>query len=234
MNGGEFAPGAGLLKRAPTPPAAEPASIAEMLGTVPVPVRVFDDFPGAGGRFLGRPIALRALSGEEVQRCYADALRWLTAPTPNGCGWSPEQLYTELGEAARDYEVKVQHLARAWVRAHDTTQAQDTVDNVRRLLEPDEVAALYERLLDWMNARSPLAKLQSGQEVEDTADALLKGLMPPSWVQRCAPSTLRAIVPALVARANQRTRPPSGGTSTPTSSFGDSASAPDDGTTTNG
>ena len=219
-------PESGFILREKAPPVEAPTSIAEMLGAdgSGIAVTTFDDFEGCGRRFLGRVIALRSLSGEEIQRCYAEALAWLLAPAPKGCGWSDAQLYTELGEAARDYEVKVRHVARAWVRAHDTSQPQDTVDNVRKMLEPDELTGLYERFLDWQSKRSALTRITSAQELEDTADALLKGLMPPTWAMRCAHSTLRDIVPALVAAAHRQTRRHSSDTSPPTESLNDSPS----------
>jgi hypothetical protein len=148
------------------------SGLAKLVGDGPVPHRAFP-FPGAGGRFgEGTRFAVRALDAESKSRALANAVTWLTTKG----GWTRDALYEQNGAAVLDLECKVQVLARALVQPDDARKAfVSGPDELRKLLESDEIAALFEQYLDYEEERSPLAKLRSWEEVEPALVAVGKG-----------------------------------------------------------
>lgn len=179
--------------------------LLKLLGdtTKPIQVRIFDDFPGCGGRLKGVPLALRSTSSDEQERAASDALKHLTDAPPAGCGFLREDLYTELAQAIYQHEIKIQLLARAMVDPDDNRKpfARDAAE-LRRILEPDEVAALHDRLLDYQEERSPLQKLKP-EEMEGYLDELGKGQAATNSLLRFDSTSLRSM---LIYMAGERRR----------------------------
>lgn len=183
--------------------------LAKLLGGAPVAHRKVEGFEGAGGRFKGVSLALVALSGDVQERATSDAAKHLVA-----VGFNREDLYTEIGEGLFGYEIKVQLLSRALRDGNDPTRlfAADA-DELRKTLEADEVAALFEHLLDYQEERSPLSRARSWEEVEALLVAVGKGLAPGSALNSYDAASLRFMLRELAARWAMLMRPPSSDTS---------------------
>lgn len=183
------------------------SGLAKALGGGPIPVRVLD---GLGGRLAGVAAAVRALPVGDVQRATADAIRYLT----EDCGFKEEHLYTELGEGVLDAETKLQLLARALVEPEAPTERlASSPDELRALLEPDEVSALFNEFIAWQEERSPLSRARSWEEVEDFLQALGKGRVPPTRLSAFDSSSLKFMLNKLACRHYRPTNPPSSDTS---------------------
>ncbi len=170
------------------------------------------------GRLAGLPIAVRSLPYERIQTAVRAATAYLTEK----CGWKEEHLYTELGEAQLDIEAQVQTLALALVVPPDrgaelsegtVATLASSADDLRALLEPDEIGFLYRQFVDFQNERSPLTRAKSAEEVEAFIDALGKGTTPLSSLSTCEGDTLLHIALAMAARLRRPTSPPSSPTS---------------------
>lgn len=183
--------------------------LAKALGQGAAP-RVIAWGPDAGGRLRALPLAVKTLAADAQLRARASAFRFLTGP----CGFADDHLYTKAGESLVDFEVKVQVLASALVEASPphAPVAKDA-DELRAMLDPDEVAVLFEHFLDWQEERSPISRATRWEEVEDHLAALGKGSMPASWLAGCDAATLRVMVAELAARWTTATRPNSSPTS---------------------
>lgn len=193
------------------------SGLAKALGGGPVPVRVLDDL---GGRLAGVPVGVRALPIGEVQRASADAIGYLTGE----CGFKEEHLYTELGEGVLDAETKLQILVRALVSPDEpTVRLTSSPDELRALLEPDEVTQLFNEFAAWQEERSPISRARSWEEVEDFIEALGKGRVPPTRLKNFDSSSLRFMLSELAVRHWMPTSPPCSDTSP--SSDGDPSSA---------
>lgn len=194
------------------------SGLAKALGGGPVPVRVLD---GLGGRLAGVSVGVRALPIGEVQRATADAITYLTG---SDCGFKEEHLYTELGEGVLDAETKLQILVRALVSPEEPTERLvGSSDELRALLEPDEVTALFNEFVAWQEERSPISRARSWEEVEDFLEALGKGRVPPTRLKNFDSSSLRFMLSELAVRHWRPTSPPCSDTSP--SSDGDPSSA---------
>lgn len=165
------------------------------------------EFDGSGGRMRGIPLALRTLSADESLRLRAAAVKWLTT----SCGFTEEFLVgTTDGTAAIEFEVKVRTLALALVEPappHDPV-ARDA-DELRVLLDADEVTALFELFLDWVQERSPITSARSAEEVTALCDALGKGTSPHASLNGYDSVTLRSIGRELARRLRTLTSSPS-------------------------
>jgi len=189
------------------------SGLAKLLGNGAVPTRSFEDFEGCGGRFKGTSLAFRALSASEVALATSRAVAWLTTT----CGFQREDLYTEVASGFFSLEVKVQCLALALVEPADPAKPwAETPAQLRELLEPDEITALFERWQDWQEERSPLSGLRSVEAVDEELDALGKGLTAATSLLRYDSGTLRFMLRRAAERLRAATRPSSSGTS-PTS-----------------
>lgn len=177
------------------------------------------------GRLAGVPMAVRALSNGEIQRATIEARKHLLAE-----GWESEDLFTELGESVFNMETAVRILAAALivppggdaVKAPEAQRLTSGPDQVRALLEPDEITLLFQEFCAWQEERSPLSRAKTLEEVEDLIEALGKGQAPSSRLNAFDPSSLKSIICGLAARLMSATRPPS----SPTSLFAAPAPAP--------
>lgn len=168
------------------------------------------------GRLAGIPAAVRALSSAEIQRATLDATKYLTAE-----GWEKEDFFTELGESVFNMETAVRILAAALIvpPAAAETKAAEAVpltsgpDQVRALLEPDEITLLFQEFCAWQEERSPLSRAKTLAEVEDLIEALGKGQVSISRLNAFDPSSLKNIIYELAVQRMSATRRPSSPTS---------------------
>lgn len=165
------------------------------------------EFDGSGGRLRGVPLGLRTLSAEEQQRLRADAVKWLTRE----CGYTDDFLVgTTDGAAAIELETKVRTVALALVEpGGDHAPLAKSADDMRALLDADEVIALFEMFLDWVQERSPITSARAVEEVRSLCDALGKGTMPLARLNGYDSVSLRIIASELVARLRPLTSLPS-------------------------
>lgn len=183
------------------------------------------EFDGCGQRFRGIPLALRTLNADENLRVRAEALKWLSS----SCGFSEDYLVgTTNGESLTEFEVKVRSIAIALVEPAPPHRAvAKDADELRVMLDADEVSALFELYLDWVQERSPISAARTAEEVASVVDALGKGTMPKSRLSVYDSVSLRSIAIELVARLRTQTSSPSSPTS-PLSSEGITFSEPSD------
>lgn len=193
------------------------------------------------GRLAGLDIAVRTLPLADIQAASRAALRYLTEE----CGWREEHLYTELGEGVHDAETQVQLLARCLLVPPDgaedgaversaTAPLVSGVDELRALLDGDEVALLFQEFTRWQQERSPISRAKSAEEIEAHVEALGKGGTPLSWLRSCDSGTLLAIATELAVRLMTSTSSSSSDTSPASdTSPGCSSSSDSDDPTTN-
>lgn len=191
----------------------------KVLGDAAVPHRVVGDFEGAGGRFKGVSIAVRALPGDALLRAEAAALRACET-----LGFKAEELFTEGGESALQFETKVQTLARAIVDPDAPSTPFFASAEEARLLEPDEVHVLYNHFLAWQEERSPISRAGSWEKLEASLVALGKGTIPRSWLSSFDASSLRHMLCELATQYATRTSH----SSSPTSPSPDSPPSSDE------
>ena len=188
------------------------SDLAKLLAGKQRPTRTFQL---EAGRFAGQDLCLRALSLEEAEAANADAIKQLTSRA----GWTREDFFNDAGTAIYHQELRLQVIARALVSPRDPSVsfAKDA-DEARKILEPDEVMAIYEIYAEFQEERSPIRRAKTWAEVEGMADALGKGLISPGSLPRYDSTTLRGIITSLVEWARKRTKPSSSDTSPPTDS----------------
>ncbi len=169
------------------------------------------EFDGCGQRFRGIPLALRTLNADENLRVRAEALKWLSS----SCGFSEDYLVgTTNGESLTEFEVKVRSIALALVEPAPPHRAvAKDADELRVMLDADEVSALFELYLDWVQERSPISAARTAEEVASVVDALGKGTMPKSRLSVYDSVSLRSIAIELAARLRTQTSSPSSPTS---------------------
>jgi hypothetical protein len=180
------------------------------------------EFDGCGGRLRGVPLGLRTLSADESLRLRAEAFRWLSTE----CGFSADYIVGSAdGESHLAFEVKVRTLALALVEPGGTNApvAKDA-DDLRKMLEADEVTQLFEAYLDWTAERSPISSAKTAEEVRDLVDAMGKAMAPTSRLNAYDSVSLRIIATELVNRVRALTSAPS----SPTPSSSDTATASSD------
>jgi len=187
-------------------------------------VRVIE-FDGCSARFRGIPLALRTLNADENLRVRAEALKWLCEE----CGFTEYFLVgTTNGESLTEFEIKVRTIALALVEPASPHRAvTKDADELRVMLDADEISALFEIYLDWVQERSPISAAKTAEEVALVIDALGKGTMPMSRLSGYDSVSLRSIVNELVARLRTQTSSPSSPIS-PLSSEGITFSEPSD------
>ncbi len=197
------------------------SGLARLVGTDPVPARAFV-FGGAGDRFGAEcRWAVRAVSAHERLVAVSEAVKWFTETLK----LDRSDLYTETGESALELESKVRGLAFALVDPDDAReQLAKSADEVRKLLEVDEIARLWEEAADFTAERSVFDKAKTWQEVEARVIAVGKGLSPKTSLSCFDSVTLRFIVTELASRLYAPTRPSSSDTS-PASDSSDSSTA---------
>lgn len=171
------------------------------------------EFDGSGERLRGTPLALRVLTADESLRLRADALRWLTG----ACGFTEDFIIgTTDGTAALEFEIKVRTLALALVEpAPPHVALVKDADDLRTILDADEVSGLFEHLVDWVQERSPITSARSAEEVRALCDALGKGTLPQARLNTCDNASLRSIARELARRLTTPTSSPSSPTSPP-------------------
>lgn len=169
------------------------------------------EFDGCGQRLRGIPLALRTLSADENLRVRAAARKWLCEE----CGFTEDFLAsTEDGEATTGFEVKVRTIALALVEpaAPHRPVAKDA-DELRVMLDADEVMALFELFVDWVQERSPISSAKTAEEVSALVDAMGKGTQPTQRLNGYDSASLRSIAKELAARLRTLTNSPSSDTS---------------------
>lgn len=183
------------------------------------------EFDGCGARLRGIPLALRTLNADENLRVRAEALKWLSS----SCGFTEDYLVgTTNGESLTEFEIKVRTIALALVEPAPPHRAvAKDADELRVMLDADEVSALFELYVDWVQERSPISAAKTAEEVASVVDALGKGTMPRSRLSAYDSASLRSIAIELVARLRTQTSSPSSPTS-PLSSEGITFSEPSD------
>lgn len=169
------------------------------------------EFDGCGARLRGIPLALRTLNADENLRVRAAARKWLCEE----CGFTEDFLAsTEDGEATTGFEVKVRTIALALVEPAPPHRAvAKDADELRGLLDADEIVALFELYIDWVQERSPISSAKSAEEVSALVDAMGKGTLPTRHLSGYDSASLRSIAIELVARLRTRTNSPSSDTS---------------------
>jgi hypothetical protein len=152
--------------------------LAKLLGSQPIAHRVFE-FDGSGGRLKGKPIAVRWLSVAQLEEAHGAAIKFLVEK----CGWDRGDLYSDAGSAVLNLETKVRMLAVGLVDAEDVSKTLvKNADELRGLLDVDEVTALFEELSEFLRSQSPLTNVERWEEVEGFVTALGKGwTLPRSW-----------------------------------------------------
>lgn len=190
--------------------------LAKLVGVQARATRTFNDFPGCGGRFQGVTFALWALTADEVSRSLATAYAWCRETAK----WSEESLLVGDGKAVLTMASKAHQLALSLRDPDDTLKplASDGAD-VLRLMEPDEIGAMYERFLDWQQERSPLQHIPAG-EVESFVEALGKGWTHPTSLASCDSASLRYMLLYTAKALHSQTRAPSSDTSPASDSSG--------------
>lgn len=160
------------------------------------------EFPGCGGRLDGVPLGLRTLTAGESIRVRTEAHAYLTRQ----CSLSEDAVgYSDAGRSLMEFEVKLRTVALALVDPSTcapvcaNAKGEADPDEVRTLLESDEVAGLFELFVDWTNERSPLQS-KTAEEVEKLVDSLGKGSVPSSSLNGYDSATVRSIARALVTR----------------------------------
>lgn len=169
------------------------------------------EFDGCGQRLRGIPLAMRTLNADENLRVRAAARKWLCEE----CGFTEDFLAsTEDGEATTGFEVKVRTIALALVEPAPPHRAvAKDADELRGLLDADEIVALFELYIDWVQERSPISSAKSAEEVSALVDAMGKGTLPTRQLSGYDSASLRSIAIELVARLRTRTNSPSSDTS---------------------
>jgi len=161
------------------------------------------------GRLAGIPIAIRSLSAQQITDATREAVRYLSE-----AGWTDDHLFTELGESIFNMETCVQILARALivppgsdlVKHEEVTLLTSGPDQVRALLDPDEITLLDREFNAFQAERSPLSRATKWEEVQDLMEALGKGQVPSSRLSVFDDTSLRFIVTELAARLMSATR----------------------------
>lgn len=207
----------------------ERSPLEQMLGTQTVPHQVVEGFEGAGGRFAGKRIAVRALSAHERVQAFSEAFKFLTRE----CGFEREDLYVGRGAEVLDFEAMVRALAFGLVvpaasKGEQPRQLVKNADEVRRKFEDDEINVLFNHLIEYSASRSPLQASQSWEEVEGFLTALGKGLASKTSLSRFAVATLRFMLHELACRHFSPTKPSSSDTSTPSDSGASSSTSATD------
>lgn len=182
------------------------------------------------GRLAGMRFALRSLPQSQVGAAVRRGVAFLT----EACGWRDEQLYTELGEAQHDIETQAQVLALALIAVppEGTKLTTATVvpavmaneklgttaaDELRTLLEPDEIMWLFREFARWNAERSPITRSRTDAEIGEYIDAMGKGVTPASWLKSCDDATLLRCAIEMASRLTMLTKPSSSPTSPSTS-----------------
>lgn len=196
--------------------------LARMLGAAPIAHRVFE-FDGCGGRFKGKPIAVRWLSVAQLEEAHGAAIRFLTEK----CGWDRGDLYSDAGSAILNLETKVRMLAVGLADPENVKQPLvRSADELRGLLDVDEVTALFEELSEFLRSQSPLANVERWEEVEGFVTAVGKGwTLPRSWNSYDA-DMRRFIITELAKRLYTPAMPSSSDTTSPSDSSAVSTEEP--------
>ena len=174
-----------------------------------IPHRVFP-FPGNGGRFVkagaAQSFAVRSIDTMEIQRAHADALRAVRS-----YGYDGADVYGDQGTTALEIERRVHVLSRVLVRPDDPSRLitarvdaspeearKPQPDQIKRMLEQDEIELLHNMWLDFQVSRSVLSTGQLDAALEE-ARSVGKGLTPPQSLLRFGIATL-AYTTSVLAR----------------------------------
>lgn len=181
------------------------------------------------GRLMGLPLAILALSMDATQDATVLAHKHLTEEKK----WSEENLFTEGGAAALNMEIATHILARALVvppgkdvvNPDEVRRVASSPDELRRVLQPDEIQLLWGIYLDHIQKRSPLSRAATWEEVEETLESLGKGRVSTYALSGYDNATLRFMLHEMAVRMyGTPTSSPSSATS-PSSGSPDASSA---------
>jgi hypothetical protein len=206
------------------------SSLAKLAGLAAVPHRIFP-FRGAGDRFPeGERFAVRSLPAAARMKAATEAERWLRRVG----GYDASELLTETGQAVLQLEGKLRVLGAALVDPDDPGRPFAGVgddgrhdlgraaDEIRDLLEAEEIEALFEEWIDFNDERSPLTKARTWAEFEGLLAAVGKGLASRTSLNRYDSASLRFMLRELAARHWTPTKLSSSATS-PASDSSDSS-----------
>jgi hypothetical protein len=178
-----------------------------------------------GGRFEGKPLALRLLNVEETA-----VARMTAAKRLRELGFERDDVVTDTGHDLFELFVMAEILARALVTPPPAVGlapkplAKDG-DHVRQRMLPGEIEAIFKEYAWFKTERSPLERMESWDEARAYAESLASGKVSrvPESLLRFDAGTLRRITLSLADLASKRTRPSSSATSPPSSSTPDSS-----------
>lgn len=168
------------------------------------------------GRLAGLPVALRALSSEEIQTATRAAYKSVTD------AGGADYVLTDVGEPDLALQTKLELLAVALVEApakdhpmprEGYTRLVSSSADLAKLLDPEEIDFVWNRYLDHQKERSPISHAESWEEVREAVLAMGKGTIPTSRLSGFDASSLRTIVVGLAKELATLTRPSSSTTS---------------------
>jgi len=179
--------------------------IEKLFSVVSRPCKTLD-FPGPRGESKdGSPklrVALWALTHGETRAAHTAALVWLI----KGSGLSVDHLAHDAGWLLED-EKKVQILFRALRDPEQPERAfAPTVEMLRDGLTSDELQSLFNEYLTWLDARSPLRRVETPEELDALVNSLGKGLEDETSLVYYDSVSLRRIVRSLAVRLVKLTR----------------------------
>lgn len=179
------------------------------------------------GRLKGTQFAVRWVPAEARRNATDDARKYLLDR-----GWAPEDLYSGPGAIALEFEARVRLLAQAIVNPLNVDEPGcGSPDELRKLLDADEIAFLWEQFDGFCAERNPWRHWKNAAEFEADVDAFAKGLMPATWLLSFESASLRSIATSMASRLRARTKDSSSATSSPSESGSESTSSDEPGTT---
>ncbi len=203
-----------------------PSGLREMLFGAKVPPTLVVLEGEHWGALAGQTLAIRSLPAGAQAQALGAAIEWLTKTAK----MTREDIYSEAGDGTLDMLTRAAILARVLLDPKTlkplcasitdvigSLDLSDEEDGYRAGFTAYQITWLFDEYDKFQRARSPF-RVISAKEIEEVADALGKGVIPPTSLKSYARPTLVDIATALVSRLTRQTTPSSSGTSSPTSS----------------
>lgn len=173
--------------------------LCKLLSAHQRPHRVFEL---TEGRHKGVAFAVRWISADERATALQEAHGYLLSKS-----WDRTDLYDGAGGSAFSLETQIRMLLRGLCNPQNPDEPMAaSADELRKLLDPDEIARLYSEWATFQDERSPWRRWPTAEAFEADVDALGKGLMPPMWLSSCEHASLQRIITSLVARRQTPTK----------------------------